>query len=462
MIRSVALILAVCLAGATCADEAAKQQSLVRCPEGAVFTTGDTWTFAGETHRLYGVQACLRGTSFTNGNGLRVDCGRASLTMSLRPRPPSALLFRGLAIDVADALRGLRRATQPGCGRRLADRSWHGPDIERLGFRRGQSGRRSCSRALPRRPGRGPEAASRPLAVSGYAGPERDHPQSDSRRGRCFWRSPARSASSSMMGGLVSSPCATASERRRIRIPSASARPERPPTNSVANRPRLPPRRRPVPVHDQSESTEGEDQDSCYDDALAWIDRETRCWVFPLPITSHAGGRRFMDRGPRPTDDVHQVRHHGRRQLPPEFDRHGRRDPGRSRILDGDTVEIAEQRIRIFGIDAPETEQLCLDAAAQRSSCGVSARNALSSLGAGQPWSCATVDLDQLWPARRALPGDRTGCRALDGCAGMGARLHPLFLRLCRRRESVSLRPARPLGRRLHSPLGLALLAPAP
>ena len=68
---------------------------------------------------------------------------------------------------------------------------------------------------------------------------------------------------------------------------------------------------------------------------------------------------------------------------------------GVPRILDGDTVEIAEQRIRIFGIDAPETEQLCLDAAAQRSSCGVSARNALSSLGAGQPWSCTTVDLDQ-------------------------------------------------------------------
>lgn len=81
MIRSVALILAVCLAGATCADEAAKPNPWFAVPKGAVFTTGDTWTFAGETHRLYGVQACLRGTSFTNGNGARVDCGEASLTM---------------------------------------------------------------------------------------------------------------------------------------------------------------------------------------------------------------------------------------------------------------------------------------------------------------------------------------------------------------------------------------------
>ena len=81
MIRSVALILAVCLAGGTSADESAKPNPWFAVPKGAVFTTGDTWTFAGETHRLYGVQACLRGTSFTNGSGVRIDCGEASLTM---------------------------------------------------------------------------------------------------------------------------------------------------------------------------------------------------------------------------------------------------------------------------------------------------------------------------------------------------------------------------------------------
>lgn len=50
-------------------------------PQGAVFTTGDTWTFGGETHRLYGVQACIRGTHFTNANGVKLDCGEASLGM---------------------------------------------------------------------------------------------------------------------------------------------------------------------------------------------------------------------------------------------------------------------------------------------------------------------------------------------------------------------------------------------
>ncbi|TDM75331.1 succinoglycan biosynthesis protein exoi, partial [Lactobacillus crispatus] len=43
--------------------------------------TGDSWSADAVTYRLYGVQACLRGTSFTNGHGLKRDCGEASLAM---------------------------------------------------------------------------------------------------------------------------------------------------------------------------------------------------------------------------------------------------------------------------------------------------------------------------------------------------------------------------------------------
>jgi len=46
---------------------------------GVAFVTGDTWVQNGQRMRLYGVQSCLRGTSFTNAAGLKTDCGEASL-----------------------------------------------------------------------------------------------------------------------------------------------------------------------------------------------------------------------------------------------------------------------------------------------------------------------------------------------------------------------------------------------
>ncbi|AVA23842.1 thermonuclease family protein [Rhizobium sp. NXC24] len=73
-------ILAAFLASAPARAED-KPNPWFQVPATASFTTGDTWTYAGETHRLYGVQACLRGTYFTNGAGAPVDCGEASLAM---------------------------------------------------------------------------------------------------------------------------------------------------------------------------------------------------------------------------------------------------------------------------------------------------------------------------------------------------------------------------------------------
>src|SRR5271170_1200103 len=46
---------------------------------GVAFATGDTWTQNGRTMRLYGVQSCIRGTTFTNPMGAKADCGVASL-----------------------------------------------------------------------------------------------------------------------------------------------------------------------------------------------------------------------------------------------------------------------------------------------------------------------------------------------------------------------------------------------
>jgi endonuclease YncB( thermonuclease family) len=55
---------------------------------------------------------------------------------------------------------------------------------------------------------------------------------------------------------------------------------------------------------------------------------------------------------------------------------------GRARVIDGDTIEIAGKRIRLFGIDAPESRQTC-GSEGKVSRCGQEATSALSNrLGA--------------------------------------------------------------------------------
>lgn len=50
-------------------------------PEQAQFETGDTWISGGRRYRLYGLQACLRGTSVTITPGVVRDCGELNLVM---------------------------------------------------------------------------------------------------------------------------------------------------------------------------------------------------------------------------------------------------------------------------------------------------------------------------------------------------------------------------------------------
>jgi endonuclease YncB( thermonuclease family) len=51
---------------------------------------------------------------------------------------------------------------------------------------------------------------------------------------------------------------------------------------------------------------------------------------------------------------------------------------GLARVIDGDTIAIGSQHIRLAGIDAPETDQVCLDSTVHRWTCGISARDQLS------------------------------------------------------------------------------------
>lgn len=48
---------------------------------------------------------------------------------------------------------------------------------------------------------------------------------------------------------------------------------------------------------------------------------------------------------------------------------------GVPRIVDGDTLAIGETKIRLEGIDASEADQICLSAASERWTCGLTARD---------------------------------------------------------------------------------------
>ncbi len=60
---------------------------------------------------------------------------------------------------------------------------------------------------------------------------------------------------------------------------------------------------------------------------------------------------------------------------------------GVASVIDGDTIQVHVQRIRLHGIDAPESRQLCrLDG--KPWSCGKDAANALADKIARRPVTC--------------------------------------------------------------------------
>src|SRR6266576_2507001 len=67
---------------------------------------------------------------------------------------------------------------------------------------------------------------------------------------------------------------------------------------------------------------------------------------------------------------------------------------GQASIIDGDTIEIRGQRIRLFGIDAPEHDQLC-EAAGSQYRCGQQAALAPADQIGSKTVDCAPRDVDQ-------------------------------------------------------------------
>lgn len=68
---------------------------------------------------------------------------------------------------------------------------------------------------------------------------------------------------------------------------------------------------------------------------------------------------------------------------------------GAARVIDGDTIEIEGQRIRLEGIDAPESGQTCARRFFGRWDCGAAATKALSGMVAGRQVACISHGNDK-------------------------------------------------------------------
>lgn len=67
---------------------------------------------------------------------------------------------------------------------------------------------------------------------------------------------------------------------------------------------------------------------------------------------------------------------------------------GSTRVIDGDTLDVAGSRVRLYGIDAPEAAQTCRRNG-RNWACGADAEEALVSAVAGQAVRCEEQDRDR-------------------------------------------------------------------
>jgi endonuclease YncB( thermonuclease family) len=81
-------------------------------------------------------------------------------------------------------------------------------------------------------------------------------------------------------------------------------------------------------------------------------------------------------------------------------------------VVDGDTFTVGAERVRLWGVDAPEGRQVCQDAKGQGYACGDVARDQLVGLIGGRIVRCGVRDRD---PYGRAVSRCQAGGTDLGG-----------------------------------------------
>jgi endonuclease YncB( thermonuclease family) len=145
---------------------------------------------------------------------------------------------------------------------------------------------------------------------------------------------------------------------------------------------------------------------------------------------------------------------------------------GQASVIDGDTIQIHGQRIRLWRIDAPESDQLCRDEESNHYQCGRLAAKALAALFVtiARPVSCSPTGHDRYrrtvavcflgqpgpdigkwlvasgfaldWPqySKGQYASDQRGAEKAERGIWRGSFVEPWKYRACRRSEAA-IRP---------------------